>query len=186
MRLATEGGYPPFSDTRADGKLEGLDVDIGNALCVELQLRCSWVKVEWEAMIPALIAHKFDAIVASMSITEERKARVDFTDKYYASPLALVARKGSRLEPDVQVGPGGELVSFTIAFVDVDGDPLDEPETFGLVRLDGADAVLLHRVLEPPEDEPLEVGERVEVVVRPDDERTGSIWDIEGFRVVAD
>jgi uncharacterized OB-fold protein len=88
------------------------------------------------------------------------------------------------LGPGVEVGPGGELVSFTIAFVDVDGDPLDEPQTLGLVRLDGADAVLLHRVLEPPDDEPLEVGERVEVVLGPDGERTGSILDIEGFRVV--
>ncbi|HLA92297.1 MAG TPA: OB-fold domain-containing protein, partial [Actinomycetota bacterium] len=78
----------------------------------------------------------------------------------------------------------GQLVSFTIAFVDADGDPLETPETFGLVRLDGADAVMLHRVLDPPDEGPLEVGERVEVVVKPDAERTGSILDIEGFRVV--
>lgn len=90
------------------------------------------------------------------------------------------------LEPGVQVGPEGELVSFTIAFVDADGDPLDEPVTYGLVRLDGADAVLLHRVLEPPDDEPLEVGERVEVVIRPADDRVGSIADIEGFRILGD
>ena len=88
------------------------------------------------------------------------------------------------LEPGVEVGPGGELVSFTIAFVDVDGDPLEEPLTLGLVRLDGADAVLVHRVFEPADDEALEVGERVEVVLRPNGERTGSILDIEGFRVV--
>jgi uncharacterized OB-fold protein len=53
----------------------------------------------------------------------------------------------------------------------------------GAVRLDGADAVLIHRVLEPGE-EPLEIGERVEVVVRPENERAGSILDIAGFRVV--
>jgi histidine transport system substrate-binding protein len=106
LRLATEGGYPPFSETHADGSLHGLDVDIGNALCAELRLRCTWVKQEWASMIPALISRKFDAIVASMSITEERKAWVDFTDKYYASPLALVARKGSGLEPDVRALSG--------------------------------------------------------------------------------
>lgn len=101
LRLATEGGYPPFSETRPDGTLHGLDVDIGNAICAEVQIKCTWVKHQWAAMIPALLAHKFDAIVASMSITEERKARVDFTDKYYASPLALVARKGTAIKPDL-------------------------------------------------------------------------------------
>ena len=84
------------------------------------------------------------------------------------------------------MGPGGELVSFTFVFVDVEGEPLETPQTFGLVRLDGADAVLVHRVLEPSDDEPLEVGERVEVVLRPEAERSGSILDIEGFRVVVD
>jgi len=52
------------------------------------------------------------------------------------------------------------------------------------VRLDGADAVLLHRVLDPPDGEPLEVGERVEVAVVPQAQRSGSILDIDGFRVV--
>jgi uncharacterized OB-fold protein len=102
----------------------------------------------------------------------------------YVPARSFCERCFAGLEPGVQVGPGGELVSFTISFFDVDGDPLDEPVTFGLVRLDGADAVLLHRVLEPPEGEPLEVGERVEVVLRSDDERIGSILDIEGFRLV--
>ena len=102
----------------------------------------------------------------------------------YVPARSFCERCFAELSPDVEVGPGGELVSFTIAFVDVDGDPLDVPETFGLVRLDGADAVMLHRVLDPPGEEPLEVGERVEVVLRPDAERTGSIRDIEGFEVV--
>jgi uncharacterized OB-fold protein len=73
-------------------------------------------------------------------------------------------------------------VSFTIVFVGIEGRAPGEPRTIGAVRLDGADAVLIHRVLEPGE-EPLEIGERVEVVVRPDTQRTGSILDIEGFRV---
>ena len=101
----------------------------------------------------------------------------------YVPARSFCERCFAELSPDVEVGPGGELVSFTIAFVDVDGDPLEAPRTFGLVRLDGADAVMLHRVLDPPDEEPLEVGERVEVVFRPEAERTGSILDIEGFRV---
>ena len=104
----------------------------------------------------------------------------------YVPARAFCERCLAGLSPDVEVGPGGELVAFTIVFVDVEGEPLEAPQTLGLVRLDGADAVLLHRVLEPSDDEPLEVGARVEVVLRPDAERAGSILDIEGFRVVAD
>lgn len=102
----------------------------------------------------------------------------------YVPARAFCERCFAELAPDVEVGPGGELVSFTIAFVDADGEPLEVPQTYGLVRLDGADAVLLHRVLEPPDDEPLEVGERVEVVLVPEGQRGGSILDVEGFRVV--
>jgi uncharacterized OB-fold protein len=101
----------------------------------------------------------------------------------YVPARSFCERCFAELAPDVEIGPGGELVSFTIAFVDVDGEPLEAPQTFGLVRLDGADAVMLHRVVEPPDGEPLEVGERVEVVLKPDADRTGSILDIEGFRV---
>lgn len=101
LRLGTEGSYPPFSQVGNDGKLSGFDIEIGNALCAELKVRCVWAKQEWEGMIPALLARKFDAIVASMSITEERKAKIAFTGKYYASPLALVARKNHRLTQDL-------------------------------------------------------------------------------------
>ena len=111
-------------------------------------------------------------------------ARCDGCGYTYVPARLFCERCFAGLEAGVEVGPGGELVSFTISFFDVDGDPLDEPATFGLVRLDGADAVLLHRVLEPPDDEPLEIGERVEVVLRPAGERVGSILDIEGFRIV--
>lgn len=100
LRLATEGGYRPFSETAPDGSLRGLDIDIGNAICAEMKLRCVWVKVDWETMIPALISYKVDAIVASMTITEERKRKVAFTSKYYATPLALVGRSEEPVEPE--------------------------------------------------------------------------------------
>ncbi|MDX9837786.1 MAG: transporter substrate-binding domain-containing protein [Azoarcus sp.] len=101
IRFATEGAYPPFNSTAPDGSVQGFDVDIGNALCAEMKAECTWVKQEWDGMIPALMSRKFDAISASMSITAERKKKVDFTDKYYATPLALVAKKGSPLRPEL-------------------------------------------------------------------------------------
>jgi uncharacterized protein len=98
----------------------------------------------------------------------------------YVPPRLFCERCFAELAADAEVGPGGELVSFTIGFVGLEGEPLEDPETIGLVRLDGADSVLVHRVLSA--DEPLEIGERVEVVFRPEGEREGTILDIEGFR----
>ncbi len=98
----------------------------------------------------------------------------------YVPARLFCERCFAELAADVELGPGGTLVSFTIGFAGVEGDPLDRPVTLGLVRLDGADAVLLHHVLDPG-DEPLEIGERVEVVLRPTADRTGSILDILGF-----
>ena len=101
----------------------------------------------------------------------------------YVPARLFCERCFAELAADTEVGPGGELVSFTIVFQGIEGEPLERPEMLGAVRLDDADAVLIHRVLEPG-DEPLEIGERVEVVVKPEPQRTGSILDIEGFREV--
>lgn len=109
IRFATEGAYPPFNMTAPDGSVQGFDVDIANALCQQMQAECSWVKQEWDGMIPALMGRKFDAISASMSITEDRKKKVDFSDKYYATPLGLVAAKGSALRPDLALLKGKRI-----------------------------------------------------------------------------
>lgn len=98
LRVGVEGAYPPFSWKEPDGTLKGFDIDIAHAVCAEMNRECVLVEQDWDGMIPALLAKKFDAIIASMSITEERKKRVDFSDKYYNTPAKFVAKKGAGLE----------------------------------------------------------------------------------------
>lgn len=95
IRIATEGAYPPFNFVAADGSLQGLDVEIANALCKAMDAKCTIVANDWDGMIPGLKSNKFDAVIASMSITEERKKEVAFADKYYSTPLSVAVSKDS-------------------------------------------------------------------------------------------
>ena len=110
LKIGTEGAYPPFNMITAEGKLVGFDVDIAHALCAEMKVECELVTQDWDGIIPALQAGKFDAIIASMTITDERKEQVSFTNKYYTTPLALIALKDSELTSTEPAALAGKTV----------------------------------------------------------------------------
>lgn len=104
IRIGTEGAFPPFNYIDSDKQLGGFDIDIAKAVCAELKAECTFVAQDWDGIIPALQAGKFDAIFASMSITDERKQVVDFSRAYYATPSAFIAAKGSGI---TDISPDG-------------------------------------------------------------------------------
>lgn len=98
IRFGVEPGYAPFEYKSADGSLVGFDVDLGNEMCKRLKAKCEWVEGDFDGLIPSLKAKKIDAILSSMSITEQRLKEIDFTNKLYGTPARLVAAKGSTLD----------------------------------------------------------------------------------------
>lgn len=101
LKVAIDPTYEPFTYKTPAGQPTGFDVDIAEALCAQIKRKCVFVEQVWDSMIPGLQARKYDVIVSSMSITEERKRVVDFTDKYYATPSGIVVKTGT-----AYTGPG--------------------------------------------------------------------------------
>jgi len=98
IRIGVEAAYPPFSWIEPDGTLTGFDIDIAKALGEAMGAEVELVVQDWDGMIPALLAKKYDCIIASMSATDERKKKVAFSNKYYQTPAKFVAKKGTMTE----------------------------------------------------------------------------------------
>jgi arginine/ornithine transport system substrate-binding protein len=93
LKVAIDPTYEPFTFKTPDGKPTGFDVDIAEAICNEIKRKCTYVEQVWDSMIPGLQAKKYDVIVSSMTITDERLQVVDFSDKYYFTPSRIVVKK---------------------------------------------------------------------------------------------
>lgn len=98
IRFGVDATYAPFESKTPDGKLVGFDIDMGNEFCARLRAKCVWVENDFDGMIPALRARKFDGIV-SMGNTPQRAEQIAFSSRLYYTPTRLVARRGSKLSP---------------------------------------------------------------------------------------
>jgi octopine/nopaline transport system substrate-binding protein len=98
IRIGTEGAYPPWNSKDASGKLIGFEVELANYLCIFMEADCTIVEQDWDGMIPALQMRKFDAIMAGMSITDERKKVITFSQGYADEVASFAVMKGSSLE----------------------------------------------------------------------------------------
>ena len=97
IRIGTEGAYPPWNNLNSAGELEGAEIDFGNEACKRMNVDCEWVTQDWDGIIPALLNGKYDIIVAGMSITEERKQKVNFTTGYMTDGARFAVMKDSGL-----------------------------------------------------------------------------------------
>ena len=109
--------YPPFTSPDASGKWVGWEVEIIDAVCAEAKLECEVTPVAWDGIIPALTTKKIDMIMSSMSITDERKKTIDFSDKYYNTPTGDHRRQGRETFDATPEGLKGKIIGVQVSTV---------------------------------------------------------------------
>ncbi|MDD2051656.1 transporter substrate-binding domain-containing protein [Pseudomonas putida] len=97
LRFGVDPSYAPFESKAPDGSLIGFDIDLGNAICAELKVKCKWVESDFDGMIPGLKANKFDGVISSMTVTPAREKVIDFSNELFSGPTSFVFKKGSGL-----------------------------------------------------------------------------------------
>jgi len=116
LRIGIEGEYPPFNKIDQNGNLVGFDVDIANALCDTMKVKCKFVVQAWNGIIPALLSNKSDLIISSLAITDKRKESVLFSNPYYIESAIFVAAKNKPLQPTPE-GLKGKVIGVQTATV---------------------------------------------------------------------
>ncbi|KVE35475.1 ABC transporter substrate-binding protein [Burkholderia sp. TSV86] len=102
IRFGVDPSYQPFESKGPDGKVVGFDIDLGNEICKRLNAKCVWIENDFDGLIPALKARKFDGVLSSLTITPQREEQIAFSAKLFDTPTRLVAKKGSNLQPTAE------------------------------------------------------------------------------------
>jgi polar amino acid transport system substrate-binding protein len=93
IRFLTETDYPPFNFTGPDGNPAGFNVDLARMICDEIKVTCTIQMRRFETLLDAIASNRGDAIIASLGVTPQLRARVDFSDPYYRAPARFVSRR---------------------------------------------------------------------------------------------
>jgi polar amino acid transport system substrate-binding protein len=109
IRIASEGARPPYNYID-NGELAGFEIDLGRELCARMKVTCTFVAQDWDSLIPGLIANQYDAIMAAMEISDERREKIAFTKPYVRMPASFIVNAKSALH---DISPEG-LASKTI------------------------------------------------------------------------
>ncbi|MCK0169906.1 transporter substrate-binding domain-containing protein [Aliiroseovarius sp. S1123] len=145
VRLGTEGAYAPWNFVNDAGEIDGFERELGDELCKRAELTCEWVKNEWDTIIPNLVSGNYDAIIAGMSITDERDEVIDFTQAYTPPDPSAYAAMSADVDPAGGV-VAAQATTIQAAFVAEQGWTLVEfatpEETVAAVKNGEADAVL--------------------------------------------
>jgi len=188
LKVATEGAFEPFNYTDKDGKVEGFDIDLTDAILDKAGIKHEWIRQDWDGLIPGLLAGKFDAISASVSITDERRKKVDFSDPIYRTSIRFVAPNGTLTseKPEDLAGKklGAQRATIAASYLKdhYPNSDIQLYDTQDALRLDltagRIDALLADQVavsrgfLNKPEGagfaffgEPIKVGEGIAIVV---------------------
>jgi len=192
LRIAFDIPYEPFEYRNDAGELTGFEVELADAMCEELKANCEFVIQAWDGMIPGLMARKFDLIMSSMSITEERAKRVNFSEPYYITPggwfapesfntdvtdMAAMADKtvgvqrGTTMDTYVTENMGGQvnIKRYTTAedmVLDLEGQRLDVV----FVDYPVGEQTILNREGYKEVGEPVKLGQGVGVAMRKRDQ----------------
>jgi len=145
VRIGTEGAYPPYNFLNDAGEVDGFERALGDELCVRAELTCEWVTNDWDSIIPNLVSGNYDAIMAGMSVTDERKEVITFSEQYtLPDPSSfLVMDEAADLATGVIAAQAGTIQA---AYVASSGATLLEfatpDESVAAVKNGEADAVL--------------------------------------------
>ena len=144
VRMGTEGAYPPWNFINDAGDVDGFERELGDELCKRAELTCEWVTNEWDSIIPNLVSGNYDAIIAGMSVTDERDEVIDFTQAYTPPDPSTFAASGEWSGNGVVAAQTGTIQAGYLA--EQDGITLVEfatpDETIAAVMNGEADAVL--------------------------------------------
>ena len=145
IRMGTEGAYPPFNFVNDKGELDGFERELGDELCKRIKAECTWVKNDWDSIIPNLVSSNYDTIMAGMNISDERKKVIQFTEAYLPPPASAYVA----LTPDVDVATAtvaaqtGTIQASAVAETGAQLVEYASPdETIAAVRSGEADVVL--------------------------------------------